>query len=204
MIKLKHLLKAGKNKNLIISLHGTGGSVDDLFSILSFVDREATLLGIEGRILENGLKRYFKRSSDGSFDLESLKTETDNLYENIMYLIKEYNLEDYNLTIAGYSNGANIIISLLKEYSFKNINVLLLHPSLGFKDQDLLKQENVKALLTSGKNDPFICESDLEYLKAQINKSNIKLDFLIHTQGHSIINDEIQYIKKYYAENIKQ
>lgn len=199
MNKLKYIYKAGNNNNLIITLHGTGGNADDLFSIASYIDKDAHLLGIEGRILENGLKRYFKRYPDGSFDQESLEIETKLLYENINYLLEKYKLNDLNLNIIGYSNGANIIASMLKVYEFKKAFIALLHPSIGIKEQNFLKQPNIEVLITSGNNDPFISKNELDYLKQQLKTANIKASYFIHQQGHSIINPEILKLKEVYT-----
>lgn len=204
MTKLHYVYKEGKNNNLIITLHGTGGSADDLFSIASYVDRDAHLLGIEGQITENGLKRYFKRYSDGGFDKESLEKETKILYENISNLITKYQLTDLNLNIIGYSNGANILVSILKTYQLDKAFIGLLHPSIGIKEQEFIKQPNIEVLVTSGNNDPFISESELKYFKQQLEKANIKNNHFIHEEGHSIINPEILKLKEVYTELAKK
>ena len=52
-------------------LHGTGGNEDDLLTIAQMIDAKATILAPRGKVLENGMPRYFKRFAEGVFDLKT-------------------------------------------------------------------------------------------------------------------------------------
>ncbi len=78
----------------------------------NYISKEATKIGIRGRILESGMPRYFKRLSPGIFDLENLIEETHWLHQAIVELLDEYELDQFRIHVLGYSNGANIASSL--------------------------------------------------------------------------------------------
>ena len=69
---MRHVIDKKASNHVIITLHGTGGSATDLFNIAEFLDKDATKIGYEGPVLENGMRRYFARYPQGGFDLESL------------------------------------------------------------------------------------------------------------------------------------
>ncbi len=54
----------------LLLLHGTGGDENDLIPMARMLSADASLLSIRGKVLENGMPRFFRRLSEGVFDLE--------------------------------------------------------------------------------------------------------------------------------------
>ena len=94
--------------NLLL-LHGTGGDENDLISIARMLEiTNASILSPRGKVLENGMPRFFRRLAEGVFDIEDLRFRTNELADFVQKASKTYTF-DLNRTIAiGYSNGANI------------------------------------------------------------------------------------------------
>ena len=57
---------------VLVLLHGTGGDERSLLDLGHDLDPQASLLGIRGNVLENGMPRYFKRLAEGIYDEEDL------------------------------------------------------------------------------------------------------------------------------------
>ena len=198
---MKHVKKDGTNNKVIITLHGTGGSATDLFQIASFIDPQATLIGFQGEVLERGMARYFKRHADGSFDYQSLLEATHDLHESIQHVIKEYDLSSHQITLMGYSNGANLAQSYLKEYSNVGLDLaLLLHPSPTRMDEAFKTQERVRVLITSGLNDPYITKEEFELLEQQYQDAHIDVIAYQHSYGHQLIQEELTSAKELYEQ----
>jgi predicted esterase len=100
------------NPVTLLLLHGTGGSETDLLPLGHALWPGAALLSPRGRVLENGMPRYFRRLAEGVFDVEDLKVRTDELAEFITAAAKWYRVSAAHLVAVGYSNGANIAASL--------------------------------------------------------------------------------------------
>ena len=66
-----------------------------------------------GKILENGMPRFFRRLAEGVFDLEDLKTRTNELANFVAAAARHYKLDADHIVGVGYSNGANIAASML-------------------------------------------------------------------------------------------
>ena len=198
---MRYVIDKKASNHVIITLHGTGGSATDLFNIAEFLDKDATKIGFEGPVLENGMRRYFARYPQGGFDLESLSKNTDTLYEAIFKTLKENNLEDHVITIIGYSNGANIAKNIIKKYKDFNINnMVLFHPSninpiVGYKSQAKLN-----VLLTSGKNDPYISEDQFEKMQESMQDAGINIEAFSHNQGHQLTNEELAAAKDFISK----
>src|SRR5579872_4013622 len=92
---------------VLLLLHGTGGNEDDLLTIAQMIDEKAAILAPRGKVLENGMPRYFRRLAEGVFDLEDLQFRTNELADFIVNASKKYSFELSSVTAIGYSNGAN-------------------------------------------------------------------------------------------------
>lgn len=195
---MKYVENKGSNNHLIITLHGTGGEATDLFGIADYIDPLASKVGFQGEVSENGMNRYFGRYPDGSFDLKSLKSGTDNLYASIFKFIEDHHYKNHMVTILGYSNGANIAKNLLKEFENLEIdNALLFHPSpitpeIGYKNQ-----KNLNVFITSGANDPYISESEFKDMENQMSLAGMNVGSFAHSNGHQLIQSELDNAKNF-------
>jgi predicted esterase len=100
----------------LLLFHGTGGDEESMIQIGQMVSQDAGLLSPRGKVLENGMPRFFRRLSEGVFDQEDLKLRTKELAVFINSASNEYGFDLSNLSALGYSNGANIISSLILTY----------------------------------------------------------------------------------------
>src|SRR5438876_7619099 len=87
-----HEFVAGKSNRTLLLLHGTGGNERDLIPLGRELDPNAALLSPRGKILENGMPRFFRRLAEGVFDLEDLKKRTHELADFVVAAAKHYKL----------------------------------------------------------------------------------------------------------------
>lgn len=98
----------------LLVLHGTGGNEQDLIPLARQISSEAAILSPRGKVLENGMyPRFFRRLAEGVFDIEDLKFRTSELANFVKDASKVYGFDMGNIIAIGYSNGANIAVSML-------------------------------------------------------------------------------------------
>ena len=103
-----------RNKKLtLVLLHGTGGNEEDLIFLGKKIEPNASILSPRGKVLENGLPRFFRRLSEGVFDLEDLRIRSHELADFIQKCSLHYKFDLENTIAIGFSNGANISVSML-------------------------------------------------------------------------------------------
>ena len=108
-----HEFVPGKSERTLLLLHGTGGNEHDLIERDALSIPTRLCLVRAGKVLENGMPRFFRRLAEGVFDLEDLKLRTNELADFIIGAARKYTLTQAKMVAVGYSNGANIAASTL-------------------------------------------------------------------------------------------
>src|SRR5213594_4986343 len=108
-----HEFVPGASDRTLLLLHGTGGNERDLIPLGHELDPNAALLSPRGKVLENGMPRFFRRLAEGVFDLEDLKNRTNELADFVAAAAQHYGFAADKVVAVGYSNGANIAASML-------------------------------------------------------------------------------------------
>jgi phospholipase/carboxylesterase len=95
----------------LLLLHGTGGNEEDLVPLGRMVAPDAALLSPRGKVLENGMPRFFRRIQTGVFDEDDVRRRANELADFVEEARKTYAIAaPIGL---GYSNGANVAAAIL-------------------------------------------------------------------------------------------
>lgn len=199
---MKHIFKPGTNpeKPTLLLLHGTGGTEQDLLGLGQEIDPEASILSIRGNVSENGMPRFFKRLSEGVFDVEDLKFRTKELYEFIEDAAKEYKFDRSNVIAVGYSNGANIAGSLLFHYGDALRGAILHHPMVPVRDMELPDLAGTPVFIGAGTNDPLCTAQESEDLYRLLESAGADVELHWENQGHQLTMPEVQAAKQWYRK----
>ncbi len=186
----------------LLLLHGTGGNENDLIQVGQMLSPSASLLSPRGKVLENGMPRFFKRLAEGVFDLEDLKFRTRELADFVKEASSIYSF-DLNKTIAvGFSNGANIAASLLLTYPGTLMGAILFRAMVPFIPNSPLDLSDKKVLISAGVFDPLVSERQTQSLFDILDKSRANVTLKWQQSGHNLTESDILYAKEWLSENI--
>ncbi len=107
------------NGETLVLLHGSGGDETTLLPMAERMAPNATLLAVRGRIVQDGITRWYRRVTPVRFDQKDIRAEADALAAFLKAAAKTYGFDLGRTTFVGYSNGANLVAALS-----------LLHPRL--------------------------------------------------------------------------
>src|ERR1700674_1940734 len=99
-----HEFVPGSSKRTLLLLHGTGGNEHDLIPLGLEIDPVAAILSPRGKVLENGMPRFFRRLAEGVFDEADVKGRAHELADFVSEARGRYGLPPP--VAVGYSNGA--------------------------------------------------------------------------------------------------
>lgn len=187
-----------QSENTLILFHGTGGSMDDLIPIAKFIDQNANILTVEGHIFEGPHKRYFKRFASGMLDEVSLEKESNHIYKMLTDWSQKYHFNLKNVTLIGYSNGANLIASII--YLYPNVfeNVILFSAMLPYQSKKPLDIITTNVFLSAGTMDNMIPYIESKKFIDVLKDYQAPLTLSIKNQGHQISQDNIFEARNFY------
>jgi phospholipase/carboxylesterase len=194
-----HQFVPGKSERTLLLLHGTGGNEHDLIPFGRRLDPEAALLSPRGKVLENGMPRFFRRLAEGVFDLEDLKMRTDQLAEFVMASAKQYKRAIDEIVAVGYSNGANIAASLLLLRPEILSGAALFRAMVPIIPEPLPKLENVHIFISAGDQDPIVPVSATEQLATLLRECGAEVIVRFTPASHDLTGTEVETARAWLA-----
>jgi predicted esterase len=183
----------------LLLLHGTGGDENDLIPLGQALLPGASILSPRGKVLENGMPRFFRRLAEGVFDLEDLAQRTDELAEFIDEASKKYGFDRDSLVAVGFSNGANIAASLLLRHPGVLRRAVLFSPMMPFEPKGIPDVAGTSVFIGAGRTDSIIPPSKVDRLAVILKEGGA--DVTVHWQpaGHTITKDELEAAQKWIS-----
>ena len=180
----------------LLLLHGTGGNEEDMIPLGQQIAPEAAILSPRGKVLENGMPRFFRRLAEGVFDIEDLKFRTYELAGFVGEASKVYGFDLQHVVALGYSNGANIAASELLLRPAILSSAILFRPMVPLVPEVLPDLSTKHVFISAGLHDPIVPGQETQNLFNLLKKAGVA-DISINWQnsGHELILEEIRKAK---------
>jgi predicted esterase/catechol 2,3-dioxygenase-like lactoylglutathione lyase family enzyme len=188
----------GGDTTTFLLLHGTGGDEDDLLPLGRALSPTAALLSPRGKVLENGMPRFFRRLAEGVFDEEDLKNRTDELAGFVRAAVNKYGLDPHHTYAVGFSNGANIAASLLLAYPDLLAGAVLLRAMVPFEPETPPDLSGVHVYLAAGRQDQMVPPENTEKLAQLLRNSGADVTLDWQPGGHGIGPVEVEAARRWF------
>ena len=192
-----HEFVPGASNRTLLLLHGTGGNERDLISLGRELDPNASLLSPRGKVLENGMPRYFRRLAEGVFDLEDLKKRTHELADFVIAAAKHYKIDVKNMVAVGYSNGANIAAStlLLRPEIFPA--AVLFRAMVPLVPETQPDLSSVRVWIGAGSIDPIVPASETKQLSELLRDAGADVTIRFFKGGHELTPEDVDVAREW-------
>jgi phospholipase/carboxylesterase len=189
-----------QNSVTLLLLHGTGGDETDLIPIARMLDiTNASILSPRGKVIENGMPRYFRRLAEGIFDIEDLKFRTNELADFVQNASKTYALDLNRIVAIGYSNGANIAASVLLLRPEILSNAILFRPMIPLVPNTLPNLSSKRVLISAGLHDPIVASYQTKDLFDLLEKVGAKVSIQWQNSGHELTQRDMIAARKWLS-----
>lgn len=170
----------------LLLLHGTGGDEDDLLPLGRMLLPGAGLLSPRGKVLEQGMPRFFRRLAEGVFDQEDLARRTTELAEFVAAAASAYRLDRVRIVAVGFSNGANIAASVLLRAPGLLRAAVLLSPMPPFEPETRPDLAGTSVFIGAGRTDPIVPPEQAERLAHILRDRGAGVTMHWDPGGHTI------------------
>ncbi|MDZ5699133.1 alpha/beta hydrolase [Chelativorans sp. M5D2P16] len=190
-----HVVSAGPGRPLLFLFHGTGGDERQLLSLGQGVLPQAGIVAPRGDVSEGGAARFFRRTGEGVYDMEDLARATEKMAGFVRAHVER---ERPSAVLGlGYSNGANILATVVFAAPTLFDAAVLMHPLIPFAPRLKGDRLDMRLLVTAGRRDP-ICPPELtERLMAHLEASGAEAEIFWHEGGHELRPGEMDTAERF-------
>jgi phospholipase/carboxylesterase len=182
-LSFQHAYQPGAGPWTLLLLHGTGGDEHDLVPLGRQLAPHAALLSPRGKVLEGRMPRFFRRRASGQLDIPDLIERTDELGEFVGAAAREYGRDPRRIVALGFSNGANIAVSLLLRHPSLLRGAALLRPMLPYEPTATPELTGTSVLIAAGDGDPYSSPEQTRRLAEILAEGGAEVT--VHTAPHA-------------------
>ena len=173
----------------LLLLHGTGGDESDLLTLGKALAPDRALLSPRGKVLENGMPRFFRRLAEGVFDEQDVIKRAHELADFIAEAGKAYGLS--KPIAVGFSNGANIAAAVLLLRPEALNGAILLRAMVPFAKPPQADLAQKRVLVISGASDPIIPAGNAKLLATMLNNAHADVTHETLPTGHNLTQNDV-------------
>jgi phospholipase/carboxylesterase len=189
---------SGAAAPLLFLFHGTGGDEDQFFDLGGQLLPGAHLVAPRGDVSEHGALRYFRRTGEGQYDMADLEARTGKMAAFIAAHVEGRRPRGvYGL---GYSNGANILASVLFAAPELIDGAILLHPLIPFAPPPQPGLAGKRILITAGRQDPVAPVAATEALAEYFRAQGSDVELVWPGGGHALAAAELAATAAFLAK----
>lgn len=190
------LLPGAPGGPLLVTLHGTGGDENQLAGLGRQLVPSATITSPRGDVSEFGAARFFRRTGEGVYDMDDLARAT----AKMAGFVRETRdrLSPSAVLGLGYSNGANVLASVLFAEPGLFDAVVLMHPLIPFQPQIAGSLAGKAILVTAGRRDPICPPALTEHLEAYLRAAGADVATVWHEGGHDLRPSEVEAARSHF------
>ncbi len=192
--------EAGAPPVTLLLLHGTGGDERDLLGLGQMLMPGAALLSPRGKVLEHGMPRFFRRLSEGVFDLDDLRARTHELADFVADAATRYGFDPRRVIAVGFSNGANIAASMVLLRPETLAGAILFRAMVPFAPDAPPDLSHLPVLVAAGTNDPIVPTAQSERLAAILRGAGAPVTLHWETAGHGLTQGDLLAARQWLDE----
>ncbi|MGX9429499.1 MULTISPECIES: alpha/beta hydrolase [Bradyrhizobium] len=185
----------------LLLLHGTGGDENDLLDLGKMLSPDSALLSPRGRVLENGMPRFFRRLAEGVFDEDDIRRRAAELADFVDAMRRRLGI---GAPVAvGYSNGANIAAAMMLLRPGTLSGAILLRAMVPLSDPPRPDLAGAPVLVAAGQMDPIVTASNSAKLAEILGDAGADVTHRTLPAGHQLSQADLVLTRE-WLERVKK
>lgn len=180
---------------LVFAFHGTGGNERQFTGLVEDILPDAGIVSPRGDVDEHGASRFFRRTAEGVYDMADLAARTTRMAEFVgAHEAANAGAPAYGL---GYSNGANILASVIFGAWTLFERVVLMHPLIPWTPAPNPALRSLKVLVTAGRRDPVCPLPVTQALVSYLREQGAEVSLVLNDGGHEVRQEELTAVAEF-------
>ena len=187
-------------------IHGMGSNEQNMFPLVHGLEEEFYIFSIRGPISQPPGFAFFTIEGYGKPHREAFDQAVTSLTHFIEYATEQYSLDQNNLYLLGFSQGAILSMSLALTLGSKIKGIVALSgyiPKIVTEEYDLKAVDGLSVFISHGEMDQILPYewgvSAGEYFK----QKNADVTFHSYQEGHSVSLQNQQDFKQWIVDHLK-
>jgi len=168
----------------LLLLHGTGGDENDLLQLGGLLSPGSARLSPRGKVIENGMPRFFRRHAEGVFDEDDLRVRANELADFVEAARNAYGIG--KPIAVGFSNGANIAAAVLLLRPDTLAGAILLRAMVPLAHPPKVDLSGKRILMVSGDHDPIVPRENAAQLASLLSARGAQVESHSLPIGHQL------------------
>lgn len=199
----EHVWKApARGARILLLLHGTGGDEHDLLQLATMLDPDAGVLSPRGKVLEQGMPRWFRRLAPGVFDIDDLRRRAEELAAFVAASAARYGFAAGAVTAIGFSNGANIAAAMMLLGYPAPRDAVLLRAMVPLEPEPLPDLTGRAALVAAGRTDQMTPPDQPGRLADLLARAGAAVDTHWSHAGHELVKADLDAAALFLAKRV--
>jgi len=188
----------------LLLLHGTGGNEQDLLPLAGQLLPGAGVLSPRGKVLEQGMPRFFRRLAEGVFDLDDLRFRTAELAGFVDDAAAHYGFDRTQVTAAGFSNGANIAASVVLLRPGVLRRAVLFRAMVPLVPDPMPSLPRTGVLVSNGRSDALVSAAETERLVHLLEQAGADVTLAWQEAGHHLVQTDMSRARQWLGSSFSQ
>ena len=201
-----NMVRGDAAERLLLLVHGYGADERDLGGLLPHLDPEGRFCAVMPRGPEAAAGTpgfaWYSWSPQGEFDPIAFKTSLDALDDLLDEACAEQGFERSEALVAGFSQGAGMMLALALRTSDRPrpIGVLAMSPALPGLDVfevDWAAAANIPVLIQHGDQDPLVPVARVRQLARVLEGSGVPTVYSEYPMGHQVALESMRHARSW-------
>lgn len=179
----------------LLLLHGTGGNEHDLVPLVAEIAPGRAYVSPRGKVLENGMPRFFRRFAEGVFDEADVRVRAGELARFVAEAREAYGLAAP--VAVGFSNGANIAAAMLYLHPEALAGAVLWRAMTPLSTAPEGRLAGKRVLIASGRMDPIVPAADAVGLAAALSGAGAEVAHEVLPTGHGLTRADLELARAF-------
>ncbi len=149
------------------------------------------------------MPRFFRRLSEGVFDIEDLKFRSKELADFVKNASVKYGFDMDSIVVVGYSNGANIAASMLLLGSLLPAGAVLFRAMVPLIPHELPNLQKIKVFISAGTSDQIVSRGEVERLAKLLGDAQAEVTLNWENTTHALTEQEVKKAASWLLQNFR-